>query len=83
MKIILVEAVVIRIDKARSALAIIVTRLEAVPPGAHPTNIRPDASGGLNLNNLLIKAAESGIIVYCAINPTRIYCQDFATLLKS
>eukprot|EP00601_Ochromonadales_sp_CCMP2298_P002447 CAMPEP_0173187294 /NCGR_PEP_ID=MMETSP1141-20130122/10623_1 /TAXON_ID=483371 /ORGANISM="non described non described, Strain CCMP2298" /LENGTH=140 /DNA_ID=CAMNT_0014111103 /DNA_START=301 /DNA_END=723 /DNA_ORIENTATION=+ len=59
-----VEAAVINIDSARSALAIMVTRLEAVPPGAQPTRMRPDASSGLRPMTRLRAAAENGMIVY-------------------
>lgn len=78
-----VLAAVMSTDNAKSALAIIVTRLEAVPPGEHPTRIRPVARGGGNWKILAKNAALNGIIVYCARKPIATHLGVFKTFLKS
>lgn len=41
-----VEQAVITTERATSACAMSVTRFDAVPPGAHPTRIRPALNAG-------------------------------------
>lgn len=78
-----VLAVVIRIDKARSAPAMSETKLLAVPPGAHPTKIKPADSSGPNEKSRVKARAVNGMMVYCATKPMSTYFQLFATRLKS
>lgn len=39
------------------------TRFDAVPPGAQPTRISPEARSGPSLNNLAKNAAAKGMIL--------------------
>ena len=50
-------------DNATSAFAMSVTKLEAVPPGAHPTRISPAESSEGNCCIFAILDANKGIIV--------------------
>jgi len=57
-------------------LAINVTRLDAVPPGAQPTSINPIDNWGFNWNSLLKRKADKGIMLYWATNPIRVIVED-------
>lgn len=67
----IVDAVVIKIDSAKSAFAMSVTKFDAVPPGAQPTKINPDAISGGKLKNFALNTADKGIIRYWATKPSR------------
>mmetsp|Transcript_3380 Transcript_3380/g.6858 ORF Transcript_3380/g.6858 Transcript_3380/m.6858 type:complete len:142 (-) Transcript_3380:937-1362(-) len=56
-----VLAAVISTDSATSALAIRETRLLAVPPGEHPTSVRPRKSDGGREKSFEEDRAESGM----------------------
>lgn len=60
----IVDAVVMRTERATSAFAIIVTRFEAVPPGEHPTSMRPIANSTGRPQRILMLQARVGIMEY-------------------
>mmetsp|Transcript_21532 Transcript_21532/g.32494 ORF Transcript_21532/g.32494 Transcript_21532/m.32494 type:complete len:224 (+) Transcript_21532:354-1025(+) len=66
-----VDAAVIVTERATSAFAIRATKLLAVPPGQHPTNINPAARPGGSLRSLDITSPSKGMIVYWANTPER------------
>lgn len=69
--------------KATSAPAMRVTKLLAVPPGAHPTKMSPADNSGLNFKAREIVYAMVGIMENCAKKPTSTSVGDFPILLKS
>lgn len=70
-------------DRAVSAFARYDTTLDAVPPGAQPTRIRPAARSGVSPSSLAIAQPSSGMIAYWATTPIRIGSGRVSTSLKS
>jgi hypothetical protein len=60
-----------------------VTTLLAVPPGQHPTNIKPTATEGCTGNTLPIRNPRKGMMVYCKATPNAICLGSLTALKKS
>ena len=78
-----VEVIVIPTDNATSPFAICVITLLAVPPGQQPTSITPSAKSASNRNTVANNQASTGIMVYCAKQPTSISFGLIKIFLKS
>lgn len=59
-------------DKPDSADRDSLTTLDAVPPGQHPSRMRPAERDGGSPSAWLTSTPNAGIMVYCAAHPNRI-----------
>ncbi len=78
-----VEAAVMQTDSGTFALAMRETRLEAVPPGEHPTRVRPRNRCGERPNDREAIKAESGMKVNWQSTPRRMGRGEERVRLKS